>query len=107
MRVLKGNPMHTALTLIKIAAQHFEHWRQPDKLFVAALTNKPFIVDMANFVARVPTPASAVSLPSDVNSQGDRDPVRTSSSSVATDASDLGVYGVRSALLLVDHRSRS
>ena len=98
MRILKGNPLHAAIERIKVAAQRFENWRQTDESLVATLLNKPYLLDAARHIARVPPPLASFSLPSASN--------RLSPNEPGSDDSDVGVYGVHSALRLVDYRSR-
>ena len=100
MRVLKGNPLHAAIARVKVASQRFENWRQPDATLATTLPNTPYLVDAARSVTRVPPPPSPHLASSDAVGHGE-----SASNKHPNESVELGVYGLRSALIFVDHRS--
>jgi hypothetical protein len=95
LRLLKGNPLHAAILRVKAAAQYFTHWRRPDVALRAAVLNRPFVVDAMIQIARIPAPANAAQA-GDTSGHAE--------SGIELSDSDQCIFGVHSALLLVDHR---
>lgn len=84
-RVLRGNPLHAALARTKVASQNFLLWRQSDSVMRNAVRNSPARLESDRFIACVPSPHDSM-----LGAAGDRE--------------YQFVYGVRPALVFVDHR---